>query len=444
MNAMRNYPAVQRGRVRAFSATFAVNVLATLPVLDSVLNQANTYWHPDVFGFSLLQIYRGSLLPLLFILSWHSLSRRKLRIEGIVIGLVAIVSVFVIVALKEVLVRGALSMTSTIAYVQILYWVTAAMLAVIVCTSKDACIRVIKGVIIAGLVSATSIGVGYAIGDATQYYSYEGVYSSSGLFRTGKSISGMLIVAALCIGFIDVKRRGRRWLLICGALICVGASMLTFARAGMVAFALALGWLLIWVGRSTKRSATAKWVWGMTWLVIITGLVFVDRAGDEVSRRWSDVSQGERAGSGRVGIWKTAIDMFEMGDPIDMSVGVGYEGMYDLMQRGYGVRIHTHTDVLDMLLVSGVVGMLAYAVLWVMVIREVGGLRRRSKHYGIGGAIALVWFIQAMFTGQLFAPDAMCWYVIGFIATTRPDEGIQKQRERVLNRDRTLVRVPSI
>src|SRR6478736_886200 len=94
-------------------------------------------------------------------------------------------------------------------------------------------------------------------------------------------------------------------------------------------------------------------------------------------------------------------------------LGNGYSAMSELLYREYGDDVkHTHNDVLDMLLVDGVVGLA-----WLVSFIVVWSLRVASfSPWSLEGAAAVAVFLDylchAQLTGQLWGTDAMSYYVL--------------------------------
>jgi O-antigen ligase len=127
--------------------------------------------------------------------------------------------------------------------------------------------------------------------------------------------------------------------------------------------------------------------------------------------RWADLGSSDAAGSGRVMIWKAAIDNILNGTPSDQVFGHGFDGMLDLIYTSIGVRLHTHNDVFDMLLVGGLFGLLILALVFSGLVTQLQA-HPKSPEFAVAVGILIVLCCQGFFTGQMFLPDVMAYYLL--------------------------------
>jgi O-antigen ligase len=132
---------------------------------------------------------------------------------------------------------------------------------------------------------------------------------------------------------------------------------------------------------------------------------------DTLFARWGDLQDSDKAGSGRATFWKVAADGYAHATPVQQTVGMGYSAMSEMLFIGYGDDIkHTHNDMLDMLLVGGVVGA-AWLLLFISTLAwRVTRMSLATIEGGAGAAILLAYLFHSQLTGQIWGTDAMTYY----------------------------------
>jgi hypothetical protein len=403
-------------RIPGDARYYLVAFLACLPTLDSLLDQLYTEFHLDVGGLSLPQLVRGLILVLVCVALWIQVAQGKVKNRLIVAAPIFLPIFLCVFALKEYVDTGAVSQTSIIAYLQIVYWTVLWMETAIVCIYKADAEKILLGIVIGCLFSSVSIYSGYLMGFGNSYDS-DSIQASSGLFNTGKGVAGVLLVGAMAALYLGGRRQSRIMYTVLAAAF-FGASFLTYARAAMVAAACVALWTLLWVigsrpSRTEKRSVVR--------LLIALGMlsaIFLSTVGPHgIQSRWSDMSSDHgQAGSGRATFWTIAVSSYASSNWSDQALGVGYNGVLDLLERNYGARIHTHNDLLDMLLIGGVFGIIALGTIAASFFAHIRRLSTRSLAFCSACGVGLIWVCQGLLTGQLFGPDAMMTYAIAITA----------------------------
>ena len=390
----------------------AVLLLATLPILDPILNQIHTAYPLAIGSLSLLQAARGAVL-LAAVWVAATLAGRGGRIRRTVGRLTIAIGICVaVLAMNDILSRG-LEINNLIAYVQIAYWLTIWYVAIVSVTDVWSARTVAKGLVAGALITAASVYFGYATGVET-LYSRAGVEASSGWFVSPKGIAGSLVAGAFIVAYLGYRRHP--WGSVLIALFCLGGSFLTYARAGMVAMSVALAWLALW-SLGTRYSVRSSWAVRLV-LVSLCGAAIVaatlGTAG--LMTRWADLDDPDKAGSGRLLLWGTAIRGFLGGSVDEQLFGRGFQGMLDMVYQSLGVAVHTHNDVLDMLVIGGVLGLIVLGLAFAGIVVQIRAARSASPEFAVAVAILLVLGCQAFFTGQLFLPDIMTFYLLGITA----------------------------
>ncbi len=382
-------------------------LLAAIPVIDPIVNQFYTIYQVSIGPLSLLQVVRGALL--LLVLAMAATSARGAGKIGRAIGgiVLSVALCLAVIAAHEALATGELVLPSLIAYSQIAYWLLMWRLGAAWITDSAKAATVAKGLVVGALITAGSVYYGYVIGVPTAYR-MEGVSASSGWFISAKGIAGSLIAGGLVAAYLGHRRRSGWMNLV--ALSCLGASFLTYARAGMVALLVALTWLCVWsLGARLKAS---RWARRLLIAAACGAAVLVYAVGTEdLLTRWSDLGSSDWAGSGRVMIWKAAVDNILDGNASAQVFGHGFDGMLDLIYNAIGVRLHTHNDVFDMLLVGGLFGVLILGLVFSGIVTQLQA-RPKSPEFAVAMGIFVVLCCQGFFTGQMFLPDVMAYYLL--------------------------------
>lgn len=406
-----------------------VLLMALMPVVDPVVNQLNNAVPLYIGPYSLLQVLRGAVLMVLLVYALLAEQRdeRSTATGWISVTVAVCLAVF---ALNEFYSRGELPLGSVVAGVQILYWTLAWHVATLVIRDRAGAAMVARGLLAGALVTAVSVFYAY-VADAPSLYRTQGIEASAGWFTSAKGIAGTLGAGALLAGYL--AWHSRKALYYAAAALCVCALLLTYARAGIVAVCCALAWLLIWVasGGFGRQS-----VWARRMLVssVIAGGLFFYRAGTEsIVRRWSDLQQPGYAGSGRLILWQAAVQRFLDGSATEQVFGIGYSGMLDLTERATGLRLHTHNDPMDLLLMGGMAGMVVLAVVLGGIAWQIRRIPYRSPEFAVAIAVLIVLLVQGCLTGQIFLPDVMVYYLLALTAVNAIGAGMGGSvRRRVL------------
>jgi len=338
-----------------------VYALSALPLFNCIANQLNNTLHPNIGPLSLLQAINGPLL-LLFVIAlvWlylkkaSSLWSLRLPIPGVVL--------LIGIACTEELVRtGTLSMASLAPYGQLLYCVCLSGVVAVLCSQPRLRSR------------------------RKADYGADAVLSSAGWFDTAKMITGILITGGIVLIYLGRNR----YTVLCALLasFCFSACILTYARAGWVAVGGVLAWLIIWAALFAFNRLKCRWLVPFFTLCLVAGAAIPAVVGVErLMSRWTDVGQGEQAGSGRATFWKIAYDQYLDAPAAQQAFGRGYSSMADMLFREYGMDIrHTHNDLLDMLTVAGLCGAAWLLLLLATLTRQV----IRSSIGSIEGAATL-------------------------------------------------------
>lgn len=395
----------------------AVVVLACIPTADCVLNQLVNGLHLYFGSVSFLQVFRAIVLLCFAVLVFSKIYRQPHTMRRIPLPAIAALALLLLVLSKQWLLGGAIEREGCVAYGQMAYWVVLWIAASLTCITAPQAMLLLYGLASGALLTALSVLFGFAFG-GLNFYEDDLVLSSAGWFNTAKAITGILVCGAPVILYLGSGRR-RPWLYGTLAASCLVAALLTYARAGTVALAAVILWLALWAARvrSLFRWQALQWFLGLTLVIALAAPLLIQPS--TLFARWSDVTEGERAGSGRVGIWNIAVDGFAAAPLSKQLLGSGFDSMAEFLYRECGEDVkHTHNDTLDLLLIGGAAGLLwQLSFIWTWGTRIV--------HFGpwsLEGAVIVAVFIDyfchAQLTGQLWGTDVMNYYVFALTAFT--------------------------
>jgi hypothetical protein len=415
----------------------AVALLCAVPFIDVIVDQL---YNALQLGFGLLslpQIVRGCLLAIAWVLMVDE-GRQNAASHRIHWAVLAIPAIFLVVTALEIVTTGQAYTRTIVACFQIVYWCTMWALTARTITQPLLARKVLTAFAFGSLITAVSVALGYVTG-ATLTRAYHDVRASAGFFGNGKGIAGSLAASAFIFAYMSAQFKKKVYLLF-GAF-CTVATFLTYARAGIVGLLVAAAWSSTW---ALSRKASATWARRFIGVVgLSVGLLIFAIGVSDLGRRWADVlnHNHNKAGSGRVLLWTLAWDSFIQEQPSQQLFGLGVEGMYKLTYlRLHTATVgHTHSDLFDILLIAGVVGLLAALTLPVSIFKLGALLPSRSPEYGLFWSIGCIMLAQALLTGQFFLPDTMAYYLVTMTAVVSlhacqdsPTVGRGRPRLRIL------------
>jgi O-antigen ligase len=383
--------------------------IAALPIVDCLVNQLNTAFNLSAAGLSSLQILRGALLIIFSILCAIAIVRSPYKLCTLPISILGGFLLIAMAVSKELASTGTIDFTGLVPYGQFLYWILLWCTVCLLCTSKADATLILRGIVIGSVMTAFSVFLGLIVGTGN-FYSSDSVRASAGWFETAKMITGVLITGGIVILFLgSVKQSLKHVLLAC---LVFAACIFTYARAGTVALLAALAWLFLWGCLWGRRHRQYGVYFASVCAVLFIGMILVVSPSQMLSR-WSDIDNGDAAGSGRATFWHIAIDEFMNETPADQLAGRGYASMSTMLYEKYGDDIkHTHNDGFDLLLVGGAIGflwlvLLAFDLSHLVLISPISSEVRAAAM-----AIFLVYLCHSQLTGQIWGTDAMTYYVL--------------------------------
>jgi O-antigen ligase len=384
--------------------------------VDSVANQLQNALGLSVGPLSMLQALRGGLTVVMtgMVLAYFYTIR---ACDPLALGAAALFFYSLLVYVcKEVIVTGSVELENVTHYAQMVYWLEIWLLAVAVFDTPQRRRLALYCVLVAGLMACGSIFYGYLTGTRLLYENQD-ITASSGLFNTGKGIAGVLVVSGIASAYLLRDRADSLGPVT--ACVMFAGTFLTYARAGLVALLAALGAILGWAFMFRRDGAVTRWARRLLlWCLLVGTIGYVVVGTADLTARWKDIADPDQAGSGRSVFWKVALDSFWDADLAEQALGRGYVGMCKVIEQGYGMRIHTHNDLLDMLLTGGVLGIVSLLVFWAAMLVRLRSLNAGDAGWGAALAILVGIFAQSILTGQMFDPSTMSVYTIAFVCVT--------------------------
>ena len=382
-------------------------LVVSLPVLDVVVAQLVPLLSNEGVGSILGKAVRAAVLVVVVLILATS-KLKNVRMPRRILAGLAVISFAVVVGWAVEMQRNGFLVGSAVSYLKIFYWVVLAIAHFALVTDGVWAKRVLISIVVGTLIASLSILLGFVVG-GRNVYAHEGITASVGFFQSGKTIAGPLIVgmiAAWIIWFRD-HRSGTALLM----LVMLVALLATQARAGQVALVLALAAIAvrrIVLKRQAPVFKLATLAAAVFASAALFGLIVILR--EVVFARWEDVADVATAGSGRLTLWIAAVQELLTRNWLELAFGAGYESALQVSQDAVGVKLHLHSDLFDLLVMFGVVGLLGYTVLAAGAMR-IGSLARVAPNLAEAiWMVVVVWVVSGFLTGQLFGEYAMVFY----------------------------------
>lgn len=398
--------------------------IALLPVLDVVLALMDEAIPQNVGGFSFFQIYRVAItLGMILIVCAKPVShmRDSRSVNRLFFAALACFAVF---SVKEYVETSALSTLSLAAYTRIAYWLVLWRLVTALPPDSTTDRILIAGIIVTACIMACAV-YGSLLTGSNRIYQEEAELAVSGGFRSGKTVAGPVLVGSVLTLYSAYMTK--RIVMTIVTVLCWGAVLMTYNRTGMVCIVACVLWLGAWTvlfGRANRR-----WVRGATLVVMLLAIgvaaIILSGRYEGFVNRWDDVSldSGDAAGSGRAGLWLTAIDWFRDTDPLDQAFGIGYVGMFRQNYIRLGnPMIHAHSDIFDLLYMGGLLGIGLWACILMTclrVCRDGVKAQYRSVEFAMLGCLYLILLTYSVLTSAFYGPLLMSCIIIGIVTLIR-------------------------
>ena len=395
-----------------YIANAAVLGLCVFSVANPLVKQAVLFFFPfPIAGLNLMQWFQG-LCFLLVLMMLPVVPRGCIELSRpfsrLLWAYVIALSVVHLRLLSTGRIPADMVFTERMVYFKIvfalLFWYYASRLV----QSYEFARVLLHSILLGALISAGWILVCYCSGIGGAHYAFAGITATAGSEgASGKGVVGFLLPAAAGAMFLSLRDGSYRWAL--SAALIVAAVFVTFDRSAQVAFVVALFWMAIWwLGLARPRPAS-KIVFLFLGIIVLSGAIYYGRHGtEELLARWTlDFDRGE-IGSGRGAFYTAAWNWFWHDSSItDFLLGMGYVNIWDVMHTASGAFRHTHSDLFDMLMIGGIVGLALYFLLFHTIASLGRGLPIGSAEFATLGAVLLSFGVMSLLTGLMAFPHAM-------------------------------------
>lgn len=253
-----------------------------------------------------------------------------------------------------------------------------------------------------------------------------GLFIAVGLFGHHLTYGGSVLITCSLAIALAAGARSPKERIAGGAAACVqiGGVIASFARTAWAGLLVAVAVIALSVRGWIRRAAIAAMVLGVAAAVAIP----------PIRMRLSDVlSFGDDP---RVRLWRTALRIWAA-HPI---LGAGPGSFKSLFPNfkvpgAYMATGHPHNDLLNILVQSGILGLAAFAFIWVRYFRELAGTRRRladddpRKALLFAGIVVVIAFFVGGL-GQCFLTDeevgCVFWYfaAMGLVVAREVRDGV--------------------
>jgi len=201
--------------------------------------------------------------------------------------------------------------------------------------------------------------------------------------------------------FGETRSSALRIALVAGGLVSVYAIMASASRGGFIALAIVI---VLWPLMCLRVKIRRKPLWILTIAVIGLGVYyFVAEVYQDsnMSQRWSTTSEREQREGGRQNITLVALTVF-LDNPV---VGVGF-GQFPYVS---GLRAYTHTEIMELLVSTGLVGTVLYLriyfLAWRRLTASLKAIGDESTRYKIN--CARMALIMVVLSGVFFKPHLL-------------------------------------
>ena len=244
-----------------------------------------------------------------------------------------------------------------------------------------------------------------------QTYEDAGVIASFGVEGiSGKSTVGFLLMSIYLSWYL---LRECPWISSFVSLFFIAAIVLTYDRSAQVALIASLSFCLAWAILGKLRHIKRlfpRFVLLFSVFACAYGAIFGIQ---HIFSRWTYEfgKYGLITGAGRLNFYKTAWEWFLSADTADLLFGQGVESTYAMLYSKVGMRVHTHSDLFDLMSFGGILGIAIYIIIFITIFSLVLRIRHIHIEFPISLALVICFIILSVFTGQLWATHSM--FVLG-------------------------------
>jgi O-Antigen ligase len=239
-------------------------------------------------------------------------------------------------------------------------------------------------------------------------YASAGVSASFGAEGiSGKATVGFLLPAMFLCWYLLKNRAGAAVLT---SSVFFAAIVVTYDRTAQVAVSLSLFWCVVWALFLSRRQRSHGIVFRFVVLLLIGGWIYAaDYGMGHLTARWTHELETDRAldGSGRLSLYAASWKWFRTANGLDLLFGQGQNRTFDMIEQSVGKRLHTHSDLFDMMSYGGILGLILYAYLMYVLLGLLREIPYFCLEFQIAAAIAISFLVMSVVTGQMDATHAM-------------------------------------
>jgi hypothetical protein len=389
--------------------------LCAFAFLNPLVTQAGIFLagRGGASGFSIPQLFQGGIFLLavacVVLVPW----RRNVRTARLGRFLLLLAGGCTVILFKTACDhRGAITLDQMrddlIFFFKIFFWAFMWWFTAVVVRQKTESLRVLRALLWGATGASLIVVASYLSGAGTvEAYERSGIIASVGASGVSpKQTVAYLAPCALIAMYLG--RKQQRLIALAIAVLLIASTLVTYDRSIQVGLLMATGWLVVWWGILSGRREHRNWSVGLLAVACTAAVFLFASAGFEsLQTRWTEDFRNGRPGSGRLEFYQAAWERFSDGSLSDMLAGIGYSGIKDTMHARCGLPIHTHSDLFDLLLGGGLLGLLIYLTLLWNLLQYWRGVPRASAESALMGAYLGIFAVMSLITGQLEATHAM-------------------------------------
>jgi hypothetical protein len=390
----------------------AVLGLCLFSVVNPIVAQTVFFFFPqEIAGMNIMQWFQGLCFPLILVMllklprDYIGFSRPFSRLLWVYVITFTVLHLRLISTgrIPDDMVNTERVVYFKVIFALLLWYYTSCLIQ-----SHESARRLLQSLLFGAIICAGWILICYCTGIGGTNYSSIGIKATAGSEGiSSKGIVGFLLPAAAGTLFLTMRDGSYRWAI--SASLIVTAVFVTFDRSAQVAFVAGLLWLAIWwICFARPKHHPKTILFFLCIIFLLGGIYFVHHGTEELVARWTrDFDRGE-IGSGRGIFYMTAWNWFwEDSSIMDFLFGMGYGNIYYLMQTTSGMYVHTHSDLFDMLLIGGIVGLVLYFILFYTMASLVRGLHVGSMEFAILGTLLVSFGVMSLLTGLMAFPHTV-------------------------------------
>jgi O-antigen ligase len=318
-----------RDLAKAAAWTLCLGLVAMLPLdmlfpLEDDSSQIRLIPHALKLGLlAIMSVY--------ILLTGRDLGRRGFAMAKALILFIALLTAYVLLA------PGAM-VESMILYAKYVFWVAAALAFYLLALNGHLQVYhvVLAGSAVIAIASVASI--------------CEGLDESAPLARNGYAYTLLWCIPLVLLG--------RRWkLCLLPALLAAFTILFTFKRGASVALVLSGLVYLVLVTRQS-RSRGRLIAFSVILLALAAGFAFWQW--EAVAARWQDMGSIDTAGSNRGELYGLVLNHCQQGDLLNLVFGYGFNSVLPYLDGIGYVPVYAHSDLLEILHDQGLLGIAAF------------------------------------------------------------------------------------